>query len=51
MMELVMRNYWCLGVTRDVGQYIEGCDICQRIKNRTEILAEKLKLNEVPEKL
>ena len=32
-------------------RYIEGCDLCQRMKNRTEELAEKLKLSEVPEKL
>jgi len=51
MMELVTRNYWWPGVTRNVGKYIEECDICQRMKNRMEILAEKLKLSEVPEKL
>jgi len=50
MTELVMRNYWWLGVTRDVGRYMEGCDMCQRMKNRTEVPAEKLKLSEVPEK-
>ena len=49
--ELVMRNYWWLGVTRDVGRYVEGCDLCQRMKNRMEELAGKLKLSEVPEKL
>ena len=26
--ELVTRNYWWLGVTRDVGRYMEGCDLC-----------------------
>ena len=26
--ELVTRNYWWPGVTRDVGRYIKGCDIC-----------------------
>jgi len=26
--ELVMRNYWWPGVTRDVGRYVEGCDMC-----------------------
>jgi len=26
--ELVIRNYWWLGVTRDVGRYVEGCDLC-----------------------
>ena len=50
MVELVMRNYWWPGVTRDVGRYVEECDGCQRMKNRTEELAEKLKLSEVPEK-
>ena len=25
--ELVTRNYWWPGVTRDVRRYIEGCDI------------------------
>jgi len=50
MMELVTRNYWWPEVTRDVGKYMEECDMCQRIKNRMEILAEKLNLSEVPEK-
>jgi len=50
MVELVTRNYWWLGVTRDVGRYVEGCDLCQRMKNRIEEVAEKLKLSEVPEK-
>ena len=35
---------------RDIGRYVEGCDGCQRMKNRTEEPAGKLKLNEVPEK-
>jgi len=26
--ELVTRNYWWPGVTRDVGRYVEGCDGC-----------------------
>ena len=44
------RNYWWPGVTRDVGKYVEGCNLCQRMKNRMEELAEKLKLSEVPKK-
>jgi len=48
--ELVTRNYWWPGVTRDVGRYVEGCDLCQRMKNRTEEVVEKLKLSEVPRK-
>jgi len=35
---------------RNVGRYMEGCDLCQRIKNRTEKVVGKLKLSEVPEK-
>ena len=49
-MELVTRNYWWPGVTRDVGKYVEGCDLCQRMKNRTEEPAGKLKLSKVPKK-
>jgi len=49
-MELVTRNYWWPEVTRDVGRYVERCDLCQRMKNRMEEVAGKLKLSEVPEK-
>ena len=45
--ELVTRNYWWPEVTRDIGRYVEGCDLCQRVKNRMEEIAEKLKLSEV----
>ena len=38
-------------MTRDVGKYVEGCDLCQRMKNRTEELVGKLKLSEVPQKM
>jgi len=48
--ELVTRCYWWPGVTRDVGRYMEGCDLCQRIKNRAEELVRKLKLSKVLEK-
>ena len=50
MMKLVTRNYWWLGVTRDVGRYVEECDLCQQMKNRTEEVAGKLKLGELLEK-
>jgi len=49
--ELVTRNYWWPGVMRDVGKYVEGCNLCQRMKNRTEEPAGKLKLSEVPQKM
>ena len=51
MTELVTRNYWWLGVTRDMKRYTEECDMCQRMKNKMEEIAGKLKLSEVPEKL
>ena len=50
MTELVTRNYWWPGVTRDVERYVESCDMCQRIKNRMEVSAGKLKLSEVLKK-
>jgi len=49
--ELVTRNYWWPGVTRDVGKYVKGYDLYQRMKNRMEEVAGKLKLSEVPKKL
>jgi len=48
--ELVTRNYWWPEVTRDMGKYVEGCDLCQKMKNRMEELAGKLKLSEVLKK-
>ena len=50
MTELVTRNYWWPKVIRDIGKYIKRYNLCQRIKNRTEELAGKLKLSEVLEK-
>ena len=48
--ELVTRNFWWPGVTKEVKQYMEGCDTCQQNKNRTEQLAGKLMPNSIPEK-
>ena len=31
-------------------RYVEGCDQCQRIKNRVEMLAGKLRPNKIPER-
>ena len=50
MTELVTRNYWWPGIMRNIGRYVERCNMCQRIKNRIEEVAEKLKLSEMPEK-
>ena len=35
---------------KEVKQYVEGCDACQRNKNRTEQPASKLMPNSIPEK-
>ena len=51
MVKLVTRNYWWLRVIRDIGRYVEECDLYQRIKNRIEKLVGKLKFSEVLEKL
>ena len=37
-------------MTKKVKQYVEGCDQFQRMKNRAEMPAEKLRPNEVPER-
>ena len=50
-MELVTRNYWWPGVTKDIRKYVKGYDMCQRMKNRIEPPVGKLKLSEVLEKL
>jgi len=50
IVELVTRNFWWLGVTKEVKRYVEGCDACQCNKNRTEQPAGKLMLNSIPEK-
>jgi len=50
MVELVTRNYWWPGVIKEVKRYMEACDQCQRIKNRTEMPAGKLRPNQISEK-
>jgi len=47
---LVTKNYWWPGIMKEVKQYMEECDQCQRMKNRAEIPAGKLRPNKVPEK-
>jgi len=36
MVELVTRNFWWPGVTKEVKRYMEGYDACQQNKNHTE---------------
>jgi len=45
-----MRNFWWPGVTREVKEYMEGCNACQCNKNRTQPPAGKLMPNLIPEK-
>jgi len=48
MAELVMRNFWWPGVTREVKWYVEGCDACQQNNNCTKQPAGKLMPNSIP---
>jgi len=48
--EMVTRNFWWPEVTREVKRYVEGCDACQRNKNRMEQPAGKLMPNLIPDK-
>jgi len=48
--ELITRNYWWLGVTKEVERYIERYDTCQQYKNRNKAPAGKLMSNVIPEK-
>ena len=50
IVELVTRNFWWPGVTKEIKQYMEGCDACQWNKNHTEQLVGKLMPNSIPEK-
>ena len=38
IIELVIRNYWWLEVTKNIGKYIDRCDMYQKIKNYTKAL-------------
>jgi len=38
-------------VTKEVKQYMEGCDQCQKMKNRAEMSVGKLRPNQVSERL
>jgi len=50
IVELVTRNFWWPRVIIEMKQYMEGCNLCQRNKNRTELPAEKLMPNKAPDK-
>ena len=48
--ELVARNYWWPGVTKEVERYVDRCNIYQRYKNRSKAPVGKLMPNVIPEK-
>ena len=48
--ELVARNYWWPGVTKEVERYVDRCNACQRYKNRSKAPVGKLMPNAIPEK-
>ena len=45
--ELVTKNYWWLEVTKNMGKYVKGCDLCQRMKNKTKTSVEKSMINKI----
>ena len=47
----MMRNYQWPRVTKNVRKYVDKYNFGQIIKNRIEVPAEKLMVNEIPEKL
>jgi len=50
IVELVTRNFWWPGVTKEVRWYMEECNACQQNKNCTEQPTGKLMPNSIPEK-
>lgn len=48
--ELVSRNYWWPNWRTYVKKYVDGCDVCQRIKNRPQKPYGPLIPNQVPSK-
>jgi len=50
MVELVARNFWWLGDTKEVKRYVEGCNACQWNKNCTKQPAGKLIPSSILEK-
>ena len=51
MVELITRNFWWPGVTKEIKKYIERYNTCQYNKNHTEQPVEKLMPNSILKKL
>jgi len=41
------QHSWWPGVIKDIGKYVDECDLYQRMKNRIEALVGKLMVNKV----
>ena len=50
IVELVIHNFWQPGVTKEMKQYMEECNSCQRNKNCTEQPVGKLMPNSILER-
>src|SRR5260221_3465470 len=48
MLELVLQNYWCPGLSRYVAKFITGCDVCNWTKTFPTQKVGKLIPNRVP---
>jgi hypothetical protein len=48
-LELVSRQYWWASLRRDVVQYVQICDLCQRIKASTQAYPGLIQPLPVPE--
>ncbi|VDC03698.1 unnamed protein product [Peniophora sp. CBMAI 1063] len=46
--ELITRMYWWPSIRKDIGRYVAGCRLCQRIKYRRESPHAPLQPNETP---
>jgi len=44
------RQSWLPGIMKKVGRYVDGCNVCQRYKNQSEVPVGKLMPNAIPEK-
>jgi len=48
--ELVTRNFWWPGITKEIKRYVEGCNACQQNKNCIEQPVGKLMPNSILER-
>ena len=48
-LELMTRNYWWLGMKKDIQKYIASCNTCQTVKPGQQAKAAPLHLNKIPE--